>query len=150
MDTVFALMQPQVVVTVLAAVAAFATVLTVLMPVLNRDRLDARMQVMATERDKMRAARLAGTHPAAAATMRRTSAAPASVPGSRASTPYSSARLTNCAAHQLAPAPIPTPTTVRSATCVNTSVTTPLCVAPSAIRIPISPRRLFTACVVVP
>src|SRR5262249_58808490 len=30
-----------------------------LMPILNRDRLDARMQVMATERDKMRAARLA-------------------------------------------------------------------------------------------
>jgi tight adherence protein C len=59
MDTIFALMQPQVVVTVLAAVAAFATALTVLMPVLNRDRLDARMQVMATERDKMRAARLA-------------------------------------------------------------------------------------------
>ncbi len=59
MDTVFALMQPQVVVTVLAAVAAFATALSVLMPVLNRDRLDARMQVMATERDKMRAARLA-------------------------------------------------------------------------------------------
>jgi tight adherence protein C len=59
MDTIFALMQPQVFVTVLAAVAAFATALTVLMPVLNRDRLDARMQVMATERDKMRAARLA-------------------------------------------------------------------------------------------
>jgi tight adherence protein C len=59
MDTIYALMQPQVVVTVLAAVAAFATALTVLMPVLNRDRLDARMQVMATERDKMRAARLA-------------------------------------------------------------------------------------------
>jgi tight adherence protein C len=59
MDTIFALMQPQVFVTVLAAVAAFATALTVLMPVLNRDRLDSRMQVMATERDKMRAARLA-------------------------------------------------------------------------------------------
>jgi len=59
MDTIYALMQPQVVVTVLAAVAAFATALTVLMPVLNRDRLDARMQVMATERDKMRATRLA-------------------------------------------------------------------------------------------
>jgi tight adherence protein C len=59
MDTIFALMQPQVFVTVLAAVAAFATALTVLMPVLNRDRLDASMQVMATERDKMRAARLA-------------------------------------------------------------------------------------------
>ena len=46
-------------VTLLAAVAAFATVLTVLMPVLSRDRLNSRMQVMATERDRMRAARLA-------------------------------------------------------------------------------------------
>jgi tight adherence protein C len=58
-DSIAALMQPQIAVTLLAAVAAFATALTVLMPVLNRDRLDARMQVMATERDKMRAARLA-------------------------------------------------------------------------------------------
>jgi tight adherence protein C len=57
-DTLAALMQPQMVVTLLAAVAAFATALTVLMPVLNRDRLDARMQIMAIERDKMRAARL--------------------------------------------------------------------------------------------
>ena len=58
-DTLAALMQPQMVVTLLAAIAAFATALTVLMPVLNRDRLDSRMQVMALERDKMRAARLA-------------------------------------------------------------------------------------------
>ncbi len=58
-DSISALMQPQIAVTLLAAIAAFATALTVLMPVLNRDRLDARMQVMATERDKMRAARLA-------------------------------------------------------------------------------------------
>ena len=58
-DTLAALMQPQMVVTLLAAIAAFATALTVLMPVLNRDRLDTRMQVMALERDKMRAARLA-------------------------------------------------------------------------------------------
>ncbi|MBX9592131.1 MAG: type II secretion system F family protein [Hyphomonadaceae bacterium] len=58
-DTIAALMQPQIAVTLLAAIAAFATALTVLMPVLNRDRLDARMQIMATERDKMRAARLA-------------------------------------------------------------------------------------------
>src|ERR687894_220321 len=57
-DTLAALMQPQMVVTLLAAIAAFATALTVLMPVLNRDRLDSRMQVMAIERDKMRAARL--------------------------------------------------------------------------------------------
>lgn len=58
-DSISALIQPQIAVTLLAAIAAFATALTVLMPVLNRDRLDARMQVMATERDKMRAARLA-------------------------------------------------------------------------------------------
>ena len=58
-DTISALMQPQIGVTLLAAIAAFATALTVLMPVLNRDRLDSRMQIMATERDKMRAARLA-------------------------------------------------------------------------------------------
>jgi tight adherence protein C len=57
-DSIVALMQPQIVVTLLAAIAAFATALTVLMPILNRDRLDARMQTMATERDKMRAARL--------------------------------------------------------------------------------------------
>ena len=59
LDFIDCLMQPQIVVTLLAAIAAFATALTVLMPVLSRDRLDARMQVMATERDKMRAARLA-------------------------------------------------------------------------------------------
>jgi tight adherence protein C len=59
LDQVIALLTPQIVVTLLAAVAAFATTLTVLMPVLSRDRLSTRMQVMATERDKMRAARLA-------------------------------------------------------------------------------------------
>jgi tight adherence protein C len=58
-DAIVALTQPPVFVTILASIAAFATALTVLMPILNRDRLDARMQVMATERDKMRAARLA-------------------------------------------------------------------------------------------
>jgi tight adherence protein C len=58
-DQIISLMSPQIVVTLLAAIAAFATVLTVLMPVLSRDRLATRMQVMATERDKMRAARLA-------------------------------------------------------------------------------------------
>ncbi len=58
-EAIVTLTQPQIFVTLLAAIAAFATALTVLMPMLNRDRLDARMQVMATERDKMRAARLA-------------------------------------------------------------------------------------------
>jgi tight adherence protein C len=58
-DAIVTLTQPPIFVTLLAAIAAFATALTVLMPILSRDRLDARMQVMATERDKMRAARLA-------------------------------------------------------------------------------------------
>jgi tight adherence protein C len=58
-DQLISLFTPQIVVTLLAAVAAFATTLTVLMPVLSRDRLATRMQVMATERDKMRAQRLA-------------------------------------------------------------------------------------------
>jgi tight adherence protein C len=58
-DQIISLMSPQIAVTLLAAIAAFATALTVLMPVLSRDRLSTRMQIMATERDKMRAARLA-------------------------------------------------------------------------------------------
>jgi len=58
-DQIISLMNPQIVVTLLAAIAAFATALTVLMPVLSRDRLSTRMQIMATERDKMRASRLA-------------------------------------------------------------------------------------------
>lgn len=52
-------MKPQLLVMALAAIAAFATVLTIAMPVLDRDRMSQRMRVMATERDKMRAARLA-------------------------------------------------------------------------------------------
>ena len=58
-EQIVSLLTPQIVVTLLAAIAAFATTLTVLMPVLSRDRLSTRMQVMATERDKMRAARIA-------------------------------------------------------------------------------------------
>jgi tight adherence protein C len=59
LDNLIALLTPHLAVTLLAAIAAFATVLTVLVPVLSRDRLSNRMQVMATERDRMRAARLA-------------------------------------------------------------------------------------------
>jgi tight adherence protein C len=59
LDQIISLLSPQIAVTLLAAIAAFATTLTLLMPVLSRDRLSTRMQVMATERDKMRAARLA-------------------------------------------------------------------------------------------
>lgn len=59
MDVVDAVMRPQFLVTLLAAIAAFATVLSIAMPILSRDRMSQRMRVMAVERDKMRAARLA-------------------------------------------------------------------------------------------
>ena len=57
-EFVEAIMRPQVLVMALAAIAAFATVLTVAMPMLSQDRSKARMKVMATERDKMRSSRL--------------------------------------------------------------------------------------------
>ncbi len=55
-DTV---MNPQFVATMLAAIAVFATVLSLALPLLSRDRMAQRMKVMAVERDKMRSARLA-------------------------------------------------------------------------------------------
>lgn len=55
-DTV---MSPQFLATMLAAVAAFATVLSLALPMLQRDRMNQRMKVMAVERDKMRSQRLA-------------------------------------------------------------------------------------------
>jgi tight adherence protein C len=58
-DFVESFMNPQLLVMFLAAAAAFATVLTVTMPLLSRDRTAYRMKSMATERDKMRAARMA-------------------------------------------------------------------------------------------
>ena len=59
LDQFVSLISPPIIVTLLAAIAAFATTLTLLMPVLSRDRLNTRMQVMALEREKMRAARIA-------------------------------------------------------------------------------------------
>ena len=59
LDQFTSLISPPIIVTLLAAIAAFATTLTVLMPILSRDRLNSRMQVMALEREKMRAARMA-------------------------------------------------------------------------------------------
>ena len=50
---------PTFLVTILMAICAFATVLTITMPMLARDRMNHRMRVMAVERDKMRAERLA-------------------------------------------------------------------------------------------
>ena len=53
------IMRPQFLVTMLAAVSAFATVLSLAMPLLSRDRMTQRMKMMALERVTMRAARLA-------------------------------------------------------------------------------------------
>jgi tight adherence protein C len=53
------LLDPQFMVMVLAAVAAFATVTSFVMPLLAGDRLDARMKYVATERDRLRAERIA-------------------------------------------------------------------------------------------
>ena len=59
MEIVDIIMRPQFLVTMLAGVSAFATVLTLAMPILSRDRMTQRMKLMALERDAMRAARLA-------------------------------------------------------------------------------------------
>ena len=58
-DIVELVTNPQFIVMIFTGVAAFATVLTLTMPALSRDRINSRMKVMATERDKMRAERLA-------------------------------------------------------------------------------------------
>ncbi len=58
-DFVDLVTRPDFIVTVLAAICAFATVLTIALPILERDKVNQRMKVMAVERDKMRAARLA-------------------------------------------------------------------------------------------
>lgn len=54
-DTV---MNPTLLATMAVAVAVFATVITLTMPLLQRDRLNQRMKVMAIERDKLRSVRL--------------------------------------------------------------------------------------------
>lgn len=59
MDFIELIMRPQLLVMAAAAIAAFATVLTIAMPMLERDRMGQRVRVMATERDKLRATRLA-------------------------------------------------------------------------------------------
>lgn len=50
---------PEVIVVVLAAVAAFATVASFVMPLLAGDRLGARLKYVSSERDRLRAERLA-------------------------------------------------------------------------------------------
>lgn len=59
MDFVELVVSPQFMVMALAAVSAFATVLTITLPILSRDRTSERMKVMAVERDRMRAQRMA-------------------------------------------------------------------------------------------
>jgi tight adherence protein C len=53
------LISPQFLATLLAAVAVFATILALVMPMLARDQMNQRMRVMAIERDKMRLQRIA-------------------------------------------------------------------------------------------
>lgn len=59
MEFVDLVTKPQFLVMIFAAIAAFATVLTIALPVLQQDRSAQRMKAMALERDKMRAGRLA-------------------------------------------------------------------------------------------
>jgi tight adherence protein C len=59
LDLIELYMQPQVVIMALAGIGTFVTVLTVVLPMLQRDRMGERMKVMAIERDKMRTARMA-------------------------------------------------------------------------------------------
>jgi tight adherence protein C len=59
MEFIELIMRPQFLVMMAAAIAAFATALTIITPMLERDRMGQRVRVMATERDKLRAARLA-------------------------------------------------------------------------------------------
>ena len=58
-DFVETVMSPQFLATIFAAIAVFATILSLAMPMIQRDRINQRMKVMAIERDKMRSARLA-------------------------------------------------------------------------------------------
>ena len=53
------LVDPQFIVMVLAAVAAFATVTSFVLPLLSNDRLGSRMKYVAGERDRLRAERIA-------------------------------------------------------------------------------------------
>ncbi len=55
LDTI---LDPQFIVMLLAGIAAFATVTSFVMPLLDSDKLGARMKYVATERDRLRAERL--------------------------------------------------------------------------------------------
>jgi len=59
MDYVDAVMSPQFLATLFSAIAVFATMLVIVMPLLEGDRTAQRMKTMAIERDKMRSQRIA-------------------------------------------------------------------------------------------
>ncbi|MGH1419963.1 MAG: type II secretion system F family protein [Hyphomicrobiaceae bacterium] len=59
LEIIDAVMRPEFIVTILASISAFATVLAIVMPLMSRDRVDQRMKVMALERSRLRAERLA-------------------------------------------------------------------------------------------
>lgn len=63
MDAIDQLMNPAFLATLLAAIAAFATVLSLVMPLLARDRAAERMKAMAVERNSMRSQRLSEALP---------------------------------------------------------------------------------------
>jgi tight adherence protein C len=67
-----AITRPEVLLSLFAACAIFATAMILLLPALSRDRLPARMRVMATEREKMRASRLAQLNTKDGAQLRQT------------------------------------------------------------------------------
>ncbi len=58
-DLIQTFANPTLAVTLLTALCAFATVFSIAMPILSRDRMNHRMRVMAIEREQMRAKRLA-------------------------------------------------------------------------------------------
>ena len=49
------LVEPQTLLSILAAIAVFATIVTLAMPVLQKDELVSRMKSVAIEREKIRA-----------------------------------------------------------------------------------------------
>ena len=55
-DQMWHFIQPEQVITILVALSAFATVLTVAAPYMQGDRLRSRMKTVATERDRLKAA----------------------------------------------------------------------------------------------
>jgi tight adherence protein C len=54
------LLDPQFVVMVLAAVAAFATIISLVLPLLSGDRTDSRLKYVSGERQRLRAESMAG------------------------------------------------------------------------------------------